>query len=392
MPRNLEILIIYLTALMQGLALVALPAASSVFTDSQHFNFSTSQYGTLFIPQVLMSILAAFLAPRLSLTWGKKSVYQVGIVLNIISMGLMALSQLFVRTPSIAYGCLFFSTTAMGAAFGTTLPMINVYAQRFFPQNPAGALTGLHTLLGTGTAIAPLLVIVLVKGAGWWLMPLGSFLILALILLFSFSLPLKAENSQTNDPVQKKKFIFSNELKLFMLIVFLYGFCETIFSNWSIIYLSKEKSVSVDEAGYALSIFWAMVTGGRLLTSLLSTWVAPSWFYRILPIIIAIALWMVTTIHNPTMGIIYFGLAGLACSAFFPLTFSFAQSRNPASAELVSGFLMAFYMLGYGFGSYGIGMMMPWLGISLQGVYQASIAVAIGVIILSFILTKQKQP
>ena len=385
MQRKIEIFIIYLTGLMQGLVLISLPAASAVFTDGHGFAFSSVQYSQLFIPQVLMTILAAFFAPRFSLMTGSKRMYQAGLAFNLSAMVLMATCQLFVHKPAIAYLFLMLSSSAVGAAFGTTLPMINAYAQRFFPANPAGALTGLHTLLGTGTAIAPMIIVVLIHGFGWWLMPVGSFLILAMILGVSFFIPL---GSEKRVEVKQNFLVMNKELWLFMLIVFLYGFCETLFSNWSIIYLNKEKSLSIQEASYALAIFWAMVTVGRLITAVLTVWIKPAWIYRLLPLLIAISLGLITKIANPMMGIFIFGLAGLACSAFFPLTFSFAQGYQPASAEMIAGFLMAFYMAGYGLASFGIGFLMKSQGSSLQVFYQASVLIAFIVLVLSFFLTR----
>ena len=51
-----QIVAIYLAGLLQGLALVAFPAASSIFT--QDFHFSNTSYGALFIPQALLSIFS----------------------------------------------------------------------------------------------------------------------------------------------------------------------------------------------------------------------------------------------------------------------------------------------------------------------------------------------
>ncbi len=41
--KKTEIFIIYITALIQGLALISVPAASSVFTDPQKFALNEGQ-------------------------------------------------------------------------------------------------------------------------------------------------------------------------------------------------------------------------------------------------------------------------------------------------------------------------------------------------------------
>ena len=133
-----------------------------------------------------------------------------------------------------------------------------------------------------------------------------------------------------------------------------------------------------------------MVTFGRLLTAFLSAWIAARWIYRALPAAIMVSLWAVTRAHSGIMGILFFGLAGLACSSFFPLSFSFAQGRFASAAEKVSGSLMASYMLGYGLASYGIGRVVQDGGVLLGTVYCFSIIVAFIMIFLAYILTPKK--
>ena len=59
-----EVGLVYLTGLVQGLALVTFPAASSVFTSPHGYGFSNTRYGAMFLPQVLLAILASSLAPK----------------------------------------------------------------------------------------------------------------------------------------------------------------------------------------------------------------------------------------------------------------------------------------------------------------------------------------
>jgi MFS family permease len=393
MQRKFEIFLIYITGLIQGIVLVTVPAASSILTDPDVFGFSDSAYGALFIPQVIMAVMGALLGPKLSGKRGLKTVYQWGLVFNFCAMALIGASQWFLDNHNLAYFCVLSGTTAVGAGFGTTLPMINVYAERFFPDKSATALTGLHTLLGTGTALAPLIVALLVKQFGWWILPGSALILLAVLLAGSFSLPLKGE---TSDPHKKAVLPEADSLIpagiwLFIAVVILYGYCETIFANWAIIYLKNDISIPPALASYALTAFWAMVTVGRLLVSVLTISIPAHLMYRTLPIMIAAAMWAVTKVETNIAGIILFGFAGLACSAFFPLSFSFAQKRFSSIAETVSGGLMVSYMVGYGLASYGIGKAVELGGFRLGSLYLYSTFIAVGIIILGFILTKPEK-
>ena len=392
MKRKSEILLIYLTGLIQGIVLVTVPAVSSILTDNNVFGFSDGDYGGLFIPQVIMAILGALLGPRFSRRWGLKAVYQAGLIFNICAMSLIGASVWFLGNSDIAYMFVLTGMAAVGAGFGATLPMINVYAERFFPDKSATALTGLHTLLGTGTALAPLIVAVLVKQFGWWILPGSALIVLAVLLAGSFSLPLKGakSNADKERALPEADSLNLAGIWLFIVIVILYGYCETIFATWAIIFLSSERALPPAPASYALSAFWAMVTFGRLIVSFLTVVIPAHVIYRILPVMIAIAMWAVTRAETDIGGIILFGFAGLACSAFFPLSFSFAQKRFSAIAETVSGRLMVSYMAGYGLASYGIGKVIESGSFRLGNLYLYSTFVAMGIIILGFMLTRGK--
>jgi len=392
MIRRIEIICIYFTGLFQGLALVTVPAASLVFTGSGKFDFSSSEYGLLFVPQVVTAIAASLLGPWFAKKWGMKAVFRAGLAFNILAMATIAASQLVSGNHNTAYMFVILGTTFVGAGFGSTLPMINVYVTSFFPKNTASALTVLHTLLGIGTALAPFLVTVLVKGIGWWLLPVFVAVALTILLAGAFILPLKDERVAPVAVATQTglRDFLPVRVRLFMLIIFLYGYCETFFANWTTIFLNKEKGVQLQEAGYALAAFWLMVSLGRLLIAILSVQVSPRWVYRILPIMITACLALVTLSSSPVSGILLFGVAGLSCSAFFPLTFDFGQKGFEPIAERVSGWLMASYMLGYGIAAYGIGKIVELTHAPIGGLYLKSTVVALGIVFFSFILTKNK--
>jgi hypothetical protein len=79
MSRRTEIGLINVAGLVQGLALVTFPAASSIFTSSHGFRFSASRYGMMFIPQVALAILASSFGPQLAHRWTLKRVLQAGL-------------------------------------------------------------------------------------------------------------------------------------------------------------------------------------------------------------------------------------------------------------------------------------------------------------------------
>jgi MFS family permease len=172
MPRRAEAGLIYVTGLVQGLALVTFPAASSIFTSADGFGFTTSRYGMMFIPQVILAILASSLGPRLAHRWSLKRVLLAGLSADLLAMTLLALSRVLQDSPGAAYGTLLVATGSLGFGFGATVMAVNTYAEKFSPGREDRAVLALNALLGAGTALAPLFVAVVIGLGAWWLLPL----------------------------------------------------------------------------------------------------------------------------------------------------------------------------------------------------------------------------
>jgi hypothetical protein len=83
----------------------------------------------------------------------------------------------------VAYGLLLAAIAALGSGSGMTLMALNTYPVEFSREKSEAALPALHAVLGTGIALAPVLVVVFVGAAVWRLLPFGGgagFLVLAL--------------------------------------------------------------------------------------------------------------------------------------------------------------------------------------------------------------------
>ena len=64
----------YAAGAAQGIVLVTFPAASTIFTNSQEYGLSSTQYGILFLPQVATAISASVLGAWLGRRFSTKRV------------------------------------------------------------------------------------------------------------------------------------------------------------------------------------------------------------------------------------------------------------------------------------------------------------------------------
>jgi MFS transporter, FHS family, glucose/mannose:H+ symporter len=164
------------------------------------------------------------------------------------------------------------------------------------------------------------------------------------------------------------------------------------------LYLSGERGVSARGASFALTAFWVMVTVGRVLLAVISRHVPARWIYVGLPVLLLVVFQLSSRVQGETGKIVVFGLAGLACSAFLPLSISFGGDEFPYLAAVMAGELIAFYQLGYGIAAFGTGPLRDLIGLQYSTIFAAGSIVALMlVVIASFVIrgplaTRQSPP
>lgn len=380
---------IYLAGLIQGVVLVAFPAASTLFTSPQEFGFSSFQYGMLFVPQSILSIAASVFSSKMSRRFGAKTTYFVGLLANAASMSLLAFSALIVKETPFVYSLLLLATAFLGIGFGFTVPTINTMAELLRPNQVNTAILVLNALLGVGTVLAPVFISVFIAFGIWWGLPL--LLTASLVLLITFSLPLTFPGEKTLDDRPSQH--LPTRALVFMAFALLYGVIETLNGNWAGIYMREIQRASIQMQTLALTIFWAVVTLGRIFFACCDRYLSGQRVYQWLPIVAMIAFIFLGKLHpgNPLLSLCTIGLAGLGCSALLPLTISFGSSQLPSISRSVAGIVIAFYLMGYGIAAFGTGIVLDHTSYTLSNVYAFGSLAALLLALLAFFINRGKK-
>jgi MFS family permease len=387
MASATESKVIYAAALAQGIALVTFPAASTIFTDPADYGLSSTQYGAMFLPQVVLAIASSLLGAGLATRFGSKRLYLAGLAADVMSMALLVVSWGFTGNTGVAYAMLLVATGFLGLGFGLTVPALNTFAAAFHPDGPDRAVLVLNALLGLGTALAPVFVAIFVGLGFWWGLPVTAGAFLVGLFAVSVGLPLR---TQTANAAQKQPTRIPSRFWLFAGFAVLYGICETMNGNWAQLDLTQHLGASVTIASIALFAFWGMVTVGRVLFAAIER-SFPTWrAYHLLPFVLAIALGVVWKLPNdaPVAGVVAFAVAGLGCSALLPLTISFGQEQLTGIATAVAGGVIAFYQVGYGIAAIGGGRLQDG-GTPLPSLFGWAAVAAAVMGVLSFALARR---
>ncbi len=348
------IALLYLSALLQGLTLVSFPALSSLLKDLH--GFSDAEYGSIFLPQVVMAILGSVSGATLVKRFGLKTLLLLALLFNILSQAVLGSSAWIPHVMVLPW--ILLGTSLLGLGFGLGGAPLNTFPSLFFPVKKDTAVGMVHTFLGIGLAAGPIMVAVLMSHGNWLGYPFG--LVATCLIVLILILPQTFPQEQTEKTAVSKVEVAHHPAGtwafwVYALIAVVYSFAEGTFSNWAVIYLGDEKHFAASVAASALSVFWAAMAGGRFLISVLVLKIPAETIWRLLPVLILMTFLLLPYANTPTVGISLFALAGLSCAGFFPLTVGIVSRRYNAYVPFVSAMMMASLMAGVGLGSFVIG-------------------------------------
>ena len=392
MAERQEIAAVYAGAVIQGIVLVTFPAVSSIFTSHAHYGLSNTEYGGMFVPQAITAIISSLLGAGLTRHIGGKRVLLIGLAADLLSMALLFGSQFATAIHPLAYALLLAATACLGVGFGFAVPSLNTFTAAFFPQKVDQAILTLNALLGLGTALAPIFATIFVGLGFWWGLPLVMGALTLALILFALRLPLldkKAAPATSIRPMTK----IPPRYWLYAAFALVYGICETMNGNWATVYMATRLGASTTLSSLSLTLFWVMVTAGRILFAVIEKWCPQTWTYRALPIVMMIAFVVTASVpaDQPVLAILSFGLAGLGCSALLPLVISFAQEELTTMTEAVAGGMIGFYQMGYGVAAFGVGPLQSGAGWSLAGIYRGTTLFALTLAVLAFLIVAGKE-
>lgn len=355
-----EVAAVFAAAFFLGLTIVAFPA--SALHLKQTTGITEGELAWMFLGFPAGTVVGAiFGKPPLVAALSVRSAGSLSASLlhtfALIGIAAVALALASQSNGVTTIALLAFGNAAAGVAFGLSAGPLNSHPAKRFPDSPKrrqSALVVLHLLQGLGFVVGPGAVSLLAPAGLWLLYPIALMLAAT---GFGIALQLKPLAPDTEQSASSKAASLelsetistsSSPLPYIALIV-LYAVTEGVFANWAGLYLHEARGVDQSQANWAISVFWLGIIGGRLLTSALLRFanVKSEQLWAALALVMAMALLALPYAEGLHSGLLLFALAGLASSAFLPLTIDAGESSGATHA----GVLIVALACGVGGGS-----------------------------------------
>ncbi|MCJ8153916.1 MFS transporter [Chryseobacterium sp. SSA4.19] len=334
---------VFLLAFLTGVNFVVFPALGAAFTDPSVFALSSSQFGALFLPQVICIIISCLAAPFLVNRMGPKIILTIGVALMLLSTGSLWGSQFFINDKSLIFPVLMVLVACTGSGFGLSITTLNPLAASLFKNNPSSAILILQFLVGLGTSASPLMMSLAGNVHNWMMVPGIIFIAVgASFILFLF---VRLEKGTFFE--LPGHFSIPSRLWVFFGIIILYGCIEGTFGSFGTVIL-KNKGLTNSDASLGLSLLWGGIAVNRLLFGIFAKKYNLSYIFLLSPLLVGGGiLWLMGSSGAQTV-LLLMSFIGFCMGSMFPGTIGWGTVEFPSLSVMVSGLMMAANQIGTG--------------------------------------------
>jgi fucose permease len=254
-----------------------------------------------------------------------------------------------------------------------------------FQEARGRALNTLHLFFSIGALSSPLVVGQLVDaGVAWQAIVMATGLaVIPLALLYAIArLPhgRHAADPQTSGARRRTPIAFRWPLLTLEVAIACYVAAEVGVSDWLVRFLD---SVPLGTATGALSLFWAGLALGRLVSARIADRFDHLQFTTVAITLAGFATFAAVVVPSTGASIALFGLVGFASGPVFPMIVAIAGDRFPERSAAVGGFMTGAAVFGsvlyppiMGFLSVNVGLAVAMLGAGLLSLASAGALLA----------------
>jgi fucose permease len=257
-------------------------------------------------------------------------------LLQILNLGVLGMGiSFFIQSFSESYLMLMVGLFFFGISFGFLgVSQNNLVVQGTKDSNRSRMLTGLHSMYGISSFIAPLFV-ASQSDLGWKKILLISsfFPFLFFIIVFFLNLKRKDQFSGKHAPdVEEHKISLSWKEKTISFVISFYVIAEIMLGSRLALFMRRYFDSTLQESSFYVTMFFALMMIGRLIVS----FYPPKWPLK-LQLLGSLGFSIVFLLIGMYLHPIFMVLCGFTMAPFYPLAISYISELNQKkSAELIS--------------------------------------------------------
>lgn len=348
------IFIIYAAFISLGLPDSLLGVAWPEMVGEFHVAYSAA--GIISMTISICTVIASLQTARITRKMGTGKLVLGSVLLTVIGLIGFAFTQNFYL--------LILAALPLGLGAGAIDTSLNDYvAVNLKPHH----MNWLHAFWGVGATMGPMIMGVVLNNHYSWrngYMIIGGIQLMLVLILF-FSLPLWKQNKQkaskeSDDRTTSFGAVIKQKGVFFALLsFFFYVGLEGVIFLWGSSYLIEVKSLSVGTASFIVSIFFASLTIGRMISGFITFWLSNQKLLLYSEIALLLGIFIVAFGAGSVL-FAGFILIGLGCAAIYPTMMNETPRRfGERNSSSIIGFQVAL-------GSVGIMVIPPFIGVIFQ--------------------------
>ena len=259
------------------------------------------------------------------------------------------------------------------------------------------AMNLLHMSFSIGALAAPLIVGTLVEaGARWQSIAVATGAVVALLAVAYAVLPMPSGRHAKGvaepaaaDGAQIGRSLLAGPLLLLGIAIATYVAAEVGVSNWVVRFL---EPAPLTTATLALSLFWAGLTVGRLVSSVIADRFDHLWFTVVCALAMAALVAVAVLAPALPVSIAAFAAAGMAAGPIFPMIVAIGGERNPERSAAVGGSLVGMAVIGSVVYPPAMGFLSVTIGLTAAMLGNALLALVCAVALVLFSRVTGKEP
>lgn len=341
------------------------------------FDQDDAGMGLVYLAASLAYAAGSFGGAALTERVGRRLVLGAGVLahgLGVVSQGLAPTWEVFVV-----------AAMAAGLGAGSLDGGANGLVLDVFREGRGRVMNLLHLMFSAGALAAPITVGTLVEsGVPWQSVVIGTGSIVCLLAVAYVLVPMPSGRQDAASVVGRpaSRPLLAGPLLLLGIAIAAYVGSEIGVSNWLVRFL---EPAPLTTATLALSLYWAGLAAGRLISSAISDRFDHLRFTIVSTIAMGIFVAIAVLAPSLELSIVAFALAGVASGPVFPMIVAIGGERYPERSAVVGGSLTGMAIFGsviyppaMGFMSVTIGLTAAMMGNVILALIAVAALVAFG--------------